>query len=474
MNLAIVQPVAHAAGPRARAYGPARAYRDEVALLAACLRRDGHTVSLSVVLPGDALLLAEALADQRPDLVLMYAEGLTADPAVRVAGAVGSALGAPLVVFGPHARRCPDACLSLAGAEAVAVTAADRVVPPYLQARAERVDSLRSAGLWITCETGVMRNPAPQAPASLEDEPPPARNLYTSDRVLDAAGFAPIVAARGGEAAGGEPPPGTPAGLAAAAPHPGPPLWPVLHRPLEAVLREMQGVARRQLDLGGWYISNTRWASGADWLAAFAGRYPRQVGLPIRTTLRAADVTAQSADLLARAGCEEVRLPLGSASHLIRTEALGIDASPEAVEAAVAALRQVGVRSAVSVQVGAPYETEITLEETVALLRRIDPDRVEARLHWPEPGSASERIARENGWLVPDPASAYPAGRPAVVTPSLSPGAILEARDLLPYRVLRPRMVPLLRLARRVRIPRKGSAYEWLVEPLLVPPLRKG
>jgi len=464
MDLAIVQPVPDAAGA-------ARAYRNEVALLAACLRRDGHAVSLSVVLPGDALRLAEALGDARPDLVLMYVESLAADAAARIAGAVASTLGTPLVAFGPHARRCPDACLSLAGAEAVAVTAADRAVPPYLQARGQRVDSIRTAGLWIKCETGVMRNPGLRPPESLHDEPLPARDLYGSEQTLDAAGFAPIVAARGGEPTGGEPPADTPA---AAGLQPGSPPWPLLHRPLEAVLREMHYVGQRQLDLGGWRIGNTRWASDADWLADFAKRYPRQIGLPVRTTLHAPDVTTETADLLARAGCEEVRLPLGSASHLIRTEALGIDVEPEAVEAAVAALRQAGVRSAVCVQVGAPYETEVTLDETVEALRRIGPDRVEARLHWPEPGSAAERIARENGWLVPDPASAYLAGRPAVVPPSLSAAAIPEACDLLPYRVLRPRMAPLLRLARRVRMPRKGTAYEWLVKPFLGPPMRKG
>ncbi|MEA3368043.1 MAG: radical SAM protein, partial [Planctomycetota bacterium] len=291
---------------------------------------------------------------------------------------------------------------------------------------------------------------------------------------LDAAGFAPIVAARGGEPAAGEPTADKPAGPAVPGPQPASPAWPLLHRPLEAVLREMHTVGQRQLDLGGWRIGNTRWAADAEWLAGFAGRYPREIGLPIRTTLHAADVTAETADLLARAGCEEVRLPLGSASHLIRTEALGMDVTPEQVEAAVAYLREAGVRSAVRVDVGSPYETDVTLEETANLLRRIGPDRVEARLHWPEPGSLSDNVAREHGWLAPDPSAAYLAGEPAVLPPSLPAEAILEARDLLPYRVLRPGIVPLLRLARRVRIPWKGTAYAWLVEPLLAPPVRKG
>jgi len=463
MDLAILHPVPDAAHA-------ARAYRDEVALLAACLHRDGHTVSLTVAAPEESADLAGAMAEDRPDLVLMHVEGLAADVAARSAGTVASSLGAPLVVFGPHARRCPDACLSLPGAEAVAVAPADRTLPAYLEARGARVDSIRTPGVWVTCETGVMRNPVPPPPESLADEPLPLRRLYGSEQTLDAAGLAPIVASRGGEDDDAASPTGEPA----AAPRPGPTSWPVLHRPLGAVLQEMREVAADQLDLGGWRIGNTRWASDADWLAGFAGRYPREVGLPIRTTLHAADVTADTARLLARARTEVVRLALGSASHLIRTEALGMDVTPEQVEAAVAYLREAGVQSAVCVDVGSPYETDVTLEETVNLLRRIGPDRVEARLHWPEPGSLSDRVAREHGWLAPDPSAAYLAGEPAVLPPSLPAEAILEARDLLPYRVLRPGIVPLLRLARRVRIPWKGTAYAWLVEPLLAPPVRKG
>ena len=465
MDLAILHPVP------APEY-TARAYRDEAALLGACLHRDGHTVGLAVRTPEESDVLAAEMAETRPDLVLMYVEGLAADASVRTAGAVASSLGAPLVVFGPYARRCPDACLSLPGAEAVAVDDASRTVPAYLAARDARLDSIRSAGMWVTCETGVMRNAAPPPPESLADEPLPLRGLYDSEQTLDAAGYAPIVAARGGEDAGARPV------TAEVATMPMPPggrgPWPLLHRPLDAIVQEMREVADAQLDLGGWRIGHTRWAADADWLAGFAGRYPREVRLPFRTTLHAGDVTAETAGLLARAGADEVLLPLGSASHLIRTEALGIDVTSEEVSAAVAYLRQAGIRTAVRVDVGAPYETPVTLDETVTLLREIDPDRVVARLHWPEPGTPADTIAREHGWLAPDPPAAYLAGEPAVRPPSLSVEAILEARDLLPYRVLRPGIVPLLRLSRRVRIPWKGTAWAHVVRPLLAPPVRKG
>jgi len=457
----------------------ARAYRDEVALLAAYLARAGHTVTLAVLVPGETEATIRALSETQPDMVLLYAEGLSADAAVRAAGAAAAIIGTPLVAFGPHARLCPDACLSLAGAEAVAVSPAPGVVLEYLEARRSRVDSLRTPGLWIPCETGVMRNAAPPPPTSLDDEPLPDRGLYTSDQTLDAAGFAPITAARGGEAP--PPAPSTP-GVSGAPSAPAPPPspsaaaiapWPVLHRTVDAVLAEMHEVGAAQLDLGGWIVGNVRWTANAAWLARFANRYAAEIGLPLRTALHAADVTGDVASLLALAGCTEVALRLGSASNLIRSEVLGLDTSAEAIEAAIATLRAAGIRSVIEVDIGSPYETPVTLDETVEMLRRLAPDRVTTRLHWPEPGSASERIAREHGWLVPDPASAYLAGQPAVLPASLSPQDLREAAELVPYRVFRPRIVPLLRLAQRARIPWNGTVYDALVKPFLAPPVRK-
>jgi radical SAM superfamily enzyme YgiQ (UPF0313 family) len=242
---------------------------------------------------------------------------------------------------------------------------------------------------------------------------------------------------------------------------------------VESVLVEMLQMADALLDLGGFRIDNQRWASSPPWLAAFAERYARQVGMPLRTTLHALDVSPQIAALLARAGCEEVRLPLGSGTTLIRNDVLGLNVSAEAAEAAFAALRTAGVRAVACVEIGTPYETPTSLEQTVEFLRRLDPDRVEAAMHYPAPGTPSDRIARENGWLVPDAAAAHLAGRPAVALPRLSADDLVTACEELPFAVLRPRIVPLIRLSRRVRIGNRGTLYELVVKPFLAPPIRR-
>lgn len=249
--------------------------------------------------------------------------------------------------------------------------------------------------------------------------------------------------------------------------------WPVLHRTVDSVIREMIAVGDEQIDLGGWRIGNERWAASPRWLAELAPRYAREVGLPIRTTLHPADVTDETAALLRQAGCQEVRIRVGSGSAFIRTEMLGLAATTEQIESAFAALRRAGISSVASVEVGSPYETPVTLDETVALLCRLDPDRVEAALHYPVPGTAAYRAAKENGWLAPDALATYLSGRPALALKTLSANQVLETCQLLPYVVHRPRIVPLLRAARRVRMGRWGTLYDLLIKPLLAPPVRR-
>ena len=447
-------------------------YCHEVALLGAELARRGWTVGLALFRRFDEAALAAAVAESRPDVFLLYLESLTADLAFRLAEALRTQRSAGLILFGPYARRCPNEALSRAGVEAVATGPADATVPAYLEQPGESPGRLQARGMWINCATGVMRNPPALPPASLKDQPPPARELYGLEPLLDLAGFAEVSVSRGGGTGARG------AGQAAveqapALPPSAPQAWPVLHRPVESVLREMADLAGIHLDLVGFRITNSRWTAAPWWLRDFAGRYAREVGLPLRTTLHAPDVTAEVAARLAEAGCEEVRINVGSGSALIRNDILGIDAPAEALASALSLLARAGIRTAARVEVGAAYETAVTLDETLQLLRRLDPDRVEAVLHYPQPGTPAHDAALENGLLVADPAGAHLAGRPALALPGLTEEELITAREALPFAVHRPRTAALIRWTRRVKMGEGRTLYEVVLKPLLGPPVRK-
>jgi len=441
-------------------------YRHEVALLGAALRARGHDASLLILESCDDAALDAALTGAAPDAVALYVESFSADLAHRIADSFARITGAQILLFGPHPARCPDDCLSMSGVQAVAISPADLAIPAYLDAPQEGLEHLKTPGLWIKCESGIMRNAPVRPPESLADEPPPARDLYLPDLVLDSGGYVEVCVARGGETH--EPP------LPAQSPQPQPSsAWPVIHRPLRSILEEMAHLAEQHLDMAGFRITNRRWVSAPEWLAKFADAYAADIGLPFRTVLAPRDVTDVVAPLLARAGgCEEVLIEVGSGSTLIRNDILGLDASVDDLRAAFGALRRAGVRSAARVEVGAPYETAASLDETLTLLKRLDPDRVETVLHFPAPGTRSHQAARENGWLVGDPAAAFHAGRPALALPALSEDDLITARDTIPYAVHHPRTAALIRLARRAKIGKGRTLYELVVKPFLGPPVR--
>ncbi len=458
MRLLLVQPTVSQAGQPG-------VYRHEVASLGGQLLHEGHTVRLRVVRRPEEVASAPADADRAPATVLVYVEPPAVDLAFRVTEALHAAWPSALVLFGPHAVRCPDECLSRPGVEAVAVARAEFCVPRYLAAPEAGTERLQGRGLWVNADTGVMRNPPPEPPANLADLPWPARELYGREPVLDAAGLAYVRVAAGGDV----PTRGSrniPEPLARDA-------WPVLHRPIDAVLREMTSLAAKQLDLGGFRIGNHRWPASFEWVQTFARRYPQEVRLPLRTTLDPRDLDAETARFLAAAGVEQAEIDVGSGSTLIRHDILRRETTPEQLEGAFAALAEAGIRSVARIEIGAPYETPLTLGETLELLRRLDPDLVEARLHFPAPGTASWEAARENGWLVPDPAAAHLAGRPSLALPALPPDALVTACRALPYAVHRPKTATLVRLARRIPMGGGQTAYERVLGPLLGPAVRR-
>jgi hypothetical protein len=70
------------------------------------------------------------------------------------------------------------------------------------------------------------------------------------------------------------------------------------------------------------------------------------------------------------------------------------------------------------VYLGAPYESEVSLEETRDLLRRLRPDTVDIRPYFPFPGTAAADLARENGWAHPRGEEQFHADRNGIDMPA--------------------------------------------------------
>jgi radical SAM superfamily enzyme YgiQ (UPF0313 family) len=98
------------------------------------------------------------------------------------------------------------------------------------------------------------------------------------------------------------------------------------------------------------------------------------------------------------------------------------------IEAAFAACRAAGLRSAAHIILGLPGESPATIRETLRLVRRIRPTYVQFYGAIPFPGTAFHREAAEKGWIRAASWSDYEINRCVVSTPALSAGELARWR----------------------------------------------
>ncbi|MCX5906346.1 MAG: radical SAM protein [Deltaproteobacteria bacterium] len=109
------------------------------------------------------------------------------------------------------------------------------------------------------------------------------------------------------------------------------------------------------------------------------------------------------AESMKRAGCTGVEFGIDSGSLPV-LEKLGKQFSPEGIRLATRFAREAGLEVCHSLSLGAPGETEATLQETFALMEEIAPTAVIAMLGLRIfPGTGLADLAEKEGLLPPDP-----------------------------------------------------------------------
>ena len=140
-------------------------------------------------------------------------------------------------------------------------------------------------------------------------------------------------------------------------------------------------------------------AMDGSWLGEVLEAYARRCTLAFRGPLRANADDDAIVTRLATGGCKLVDVEVISGSDFIRNEIFDMGLSGEQIEAAFARLAEAGIAARAVFYLGAPYESEASLEESATLLRRIKPAIIDIRPYYPWPGTRAAELSRENGWL---------------------------------------------------------------------------
>jgi len=417
-------------------------FSHSIGVMSALLKADGFETAL-VAMPGFApAALREAILRQRPQYVLTDLDVWNVSAARRTIGEIAQQYALPVAVFGTYATCSPEPAVSIPGVHALLRGEYEQSAAALLGAMRDGADPAGLEGVWVHTDSGLARG-ALRAPAPLDSLPFPDRGLFDFGRIVRTTREAPFKVARG-------------------CPH-----WcaycvndwysdlygdpPVRRRSVSHVLDEIDKVRAEWPGVENVKFYDHAFAADDAWLEEFAWEYPRRCGLPWRCHIRLIDVTERRAELLAAGGCRWTHTHLGSGSRFIREEVLAMFPSDEKIVSACRTLRAAGLRVAGEVFLGSPYESEITLEETLSLVRQAELDAVDPRVFFPAPATRAAELCEENGWISGRGDENYWLGRSVLDMPSLPAAQIDAAVTAFRSLLKRPQETALRRLLDKFR-----------------------
>lgn len=131
----------------------------------------------------------------------------------------------------------------------------------------------------------------------------------------------------------------------------------------------------------------------------FCHYYEKEIGIPFLCQTRANTVNYETLDALKRAGCISVGIGIEAGNDHIRNDILERGLSRETMINAFAMAKKIGLSTNSFNLIGAPFETEETIWDTINLNREIKPDQIQINILMPLKGTKVRALFEKNGWL---------------------------------------------------------------------------
>jgi radical SAM superfamily enzyme YgiQ (UPF0313 family) len=398
---------------------PVPRFEPQLGTLLSLLRRREHELSLEGMARFDLSRVKAALARGLPQLVYADISPVCVDVARRTFEYIARHEFLPILVGGTYPTLDPAGGLSLPGVQAVAVGEPDASLVTYLERMKDPAVGQIVSGIWVRDERGLARPELPLLVEDLNSLPFADRDPFDYGAHVRRTGQIEIAIGRG-----------CPQRCAYCLNdqlellYEGRGQW-VRRRSPGNILAEIALLREQHPGVGQVRFLDHSFALDPAWLGEFLAVYKERCGLPFRCHLRANAASEPIVGQLAGAGCRVADIEVISGSDFIRNEIFEMDLSGEQIRATFVGLKSVGIRSRAIIYLGAPYESEASLEETRALLLELRADLADVRPYHPWPGTRARELCQEQGWLHPRGEEQYhrdengvdmPACRPSVVS----------------------------------------------------------
>jgi len=368
-------------------------FDDALGVLSSVLRGEGHATGLLAVTEYGEQLIRMKLTHFRPQTVYADIAGPCVDLARRTIAYVAGRHGLPTVCGGTFPTVAPKRALSMPGVQAVVIGEPEVAFPGYIRANATGDLDAARPGLWLNGEGEVITNELAPLTEDLDTLPDADRSLFAYQRHIDETKEAEVAVGRGCphfcaycindwlheiyEDQGKY--------VRRRSPH-------RICDEIDTLRRTFDGIKRIR-------FRDHAFALQEPWLTLFFEVYRRRCGLPFRCHVRANALTEPISALLAESGCGFADLEIVSGSDFVRNEIFDMELTNAQIVAAFELLHRHGIATRAINYLGAPYASELSIEETVKLGQRIGPSVVEGRVYYPFPGTRAAEFCRESGWI---------------------------------------------------------------------------
>ncbi|MCG3179927.1 MAG: hypothetical protein BIFFINMI_02277 [Phycisphaerae bacterium] len=426
-------------------------------VLASVLAGEGHELRLRAFSRYQSGHLHDEICRFLPQLIYIDADRFAADVTRHAVEFVGRNHALPVIVGGAYPTAQPDQALSIPGVLAIAIGEPESCVPRFIDARATGDSFEQTPGLWANTGAGVVKNDLASLTQSLDLLPFADRELFDYATHVTRTHSAQVSVCRGcpnrcsyclndwlTEIYLGKGP------------------W-VRRRSPANICDEIDTLCSRYEQIERLVFVDHAFALDAEWLAQFARVYAGRAGMPFTCHLRANAVDADTVRLLTDAGCAHAVVEVISGSDFIRNEIFDMDTTDRQIERTFRLLEAAGISTTAVNLVGSPYETAVTVEQTLTLNERIDPKHTMTRLFAPLPGTRAEELVQECGWLRGLGEHAFRDNEPLIHMPALPSDEVRAIFDQFNWQARHPRAAGLMRLLDRIPVAPGRSLYDLFV-----------
>lgn len=172
----------------------------------------------------------------------------------------------------------------------------------------------------------------------------------------------------------------------------------VRHKSVDYFLEEVRQI-KKEYPLEGIIFEDDIFIMKKEWLAEFAAKYRKQIGLPYMCYVRPNLVTDEVASLLRISGCYSVRVAIECGNELLRNQILKRNLNYGQILKCCEVLHNAGLKVGTINILGLPTETVENMEETLKLNKACKPEHVSANMFMPLPGVDLTLFAIEKGLL---------------------------------------------------------------------------